>query len=177
MKELFKLYRHSDMNLNGSILYRKAYRAIILSNDKVLLIKSKKFGEYKFPGGGKEHGEKAIDVLSRETLEETGYRLKKRIIPFGKTMEYAKDFEGIFDIFQQLSHYYFCNVYPEPLETNLSNYEIEYGYFPSWVTLEEAIANNESLESNDLIPWKERDTAVFKLLLEMRQHNESKRIY
>ncbi|MDD3122990.1 MAG: NUDIX domain-containing protein [Candidatus Izemoplasmatales bacterium] len=168
MKHLTTIYRQKDILLNGTILFRKAYRSIVFKENLVLLIKSKKYGEFKFPGGGKELNEVAFDVVKRETLEETGYLIKTKIIPFGWTLEYAKDFEGIFDVFMQESRYYLCQVYPVPRPIQLSSYEIEYGYTPYWVSLEDAIKNNETILSNDLIPWKERDTFVMKLLLEMR---------
>lgn len=168
MEHLFTLVRHKDIEYKGSTLFRKAYRAIVIKDDLVLMIKSKKYGEYKFPGGGKEGNESAFEVIYRETLEETGYKIKSKITPFGWTMEYAKDFEGVFDIFQQESRYYICHVHKNQGEMNLSSYEIEYGYTPIWVSLEEAIRNNENIQTNDWIPWKERDTLVMKKLLEMR---------
>lgn len=177
MKRIRTFFRQDDINFDGTFLIRKAYRAIIIEAGKVLLIKSKKFCEYKFPGGGKEQGERAFDVLSRETLEETGYHLKTRIIPLGSTLEYAKDFEGIYDVFQQFSSYYFCKVHPHPDPIQLSSYEIEYGYEPHWVTLEEAIKNNETVPSNDFIPWKDRDTWMMKYLIEMGLVDENQRLY
>lgn len=169
MKHLFTIYRQSDIHLSGTVLFRKAYRAIVIQESKVLLIKSKKYGEFKFPGDGKEAHEDAYHVVKRETLEETGYMIKRRIIPYGLTLEYAKDFfEGKFDVFKQESRYYLCKVHPIQSEISLLDYEIEYGYEPFWVSLEEAIQNNESVPSNDLIPWKERDTQVMKLMLEKR---------
>jgi len=170
-------YRQSDINFKGTVLFRRAYRAIIIDRDKVLFIKSSKYGEYKFPGGGKEKNEHAVDVLKRETKEETGYQIKSKIVPYGSTLEFAKDFEGIVDVFKQFSSYYLCKVYPHPSPIELSAYEIEYGYSPCWVTLAEAIQNNDSVPSNDLIPWKERDTWIMKRLLEMGNVDENQRIH
>ena len=51
-------------------------RAIIVKDGKVALIKSLKENQYKFPGGGIEDGESHIDILIRETKEETGLIIK-----------------------------------------------------------------------------------------------------
>ncbi len=173
MEHLFTLVRQRDIKFEGTTIFRKAYRAIVIQDDLVLLIQSKKYGEYKFPGGGKEGNESAFEVVSRETMEETGYKIMSKIIPYGWTMEYAKDFEGKYDIFQQESRYYICKVHKNPGNLNLSSYEIDYGYSPIWVTLEEAIRNNESVQSDNWIPWKERDTLVMKRLLEMRDSHQN----
>jgi 8-oxo-dGTP diphosphatase len=164
MKRLLTIYRQPGLDLRGSTLVRNAYRGIIEKDGKFLFIKSRKYGECKFPGGGQEDHEKAFDVLKREVAEETGYRIYAKIVPFGSTMEYAKDFEGKYDIFQQLSFYYFCRVHAETSPLDLEGYEIEYGYAPCWATLETAVANNLGVPANDRIPWKERDTEIMKML-------------
>lgn len=169
MNRLLTIYRQKNINLKSkSILKRVAYRAIIIKNNQILVVKSNRYGEMKFPGGGKENHESAFDVLSREVMEETGYQIKSKIRPFVSTMEYAKDFKGEYDIFIQDSRYYFCDIYDKQNNTAYSGYEIEYGYHPLWVTLEEAIANNELVSANDLIPWLERDTMMFKHINETR---------
>ena len=169
MKRLLTIYRQNDIDLNTkSILRRVAYRAIIFKGDQILTVKSSRYGEIKFPGGGKEMNESAFDVLAREVMEETGYQIKSRIHPFYTTIEYAKDFKGEYDIFIQDSRYYFCEIYEEQRNTAYSGYEIDYGYHPLWVTLPEAISSNEMVMSNDLIPWLERDTTMFKYLYEQR---------
>lgn len=168
MKELLTIYRHTGLDLQQSTLFRKAYRAIILHDNLVLLIKSQKYGEYKFPGGGKNDHEQAFAVLKREVREETGYTIHTKIIPFGSTMEYAKDYEGKYAIFKQESRYYFCQVHNYILPLALEAYEIDYGYVPCWVMLQTAIDNNQRVKSNDLIPWKERDTEIMRLLMNGR---------
>ena len=177
MKHLLTIFRQNDIFLQGTYLNRLAYRAVVVQNNLILLVKSQKYGEYKIPGGGVEGNERAFDVIKRETLEETGYTIKSKINPFGWTLEYAKDFEGVYDVFKQESRYYFCQVYPNPIPTNLVGFEIEYGYTPHWVTLEDAIKNNELVPTNDRIPWKERDTFVLKLLLEERDIDENQRLH
>lgn len=169
MKRLFTLIRHPDLDYSGSLLFRKAYRAIIWRDEQLLMIKSNRYGEFKFPGGGQNDHERAFQVLKREVAEETGYRIYSKIVPFGSTMEFSADVQGKYDVFQQYSLYYVCRVHPEAGATHLEGYEIEYGYVPIWITPEEAIAANERVPKNDWISWKERDTNVLKLLVEGRR--------
>ena len=154
--------------MSGSTLHRFAFRGIIWFGDKLLMIQSKKYGEMKFPGGGKEKGEKTLKTLRREVLEETGYVIKPHPRYFGHTIEYARDYKGEYDVFKQESGYYFCEVYPENKGTAYSSGETAYGYHPILVTLDEAIKNNENVQSNDIIPWKERDTKMLYTLKEMQ---------
>lgn len=63
-----------DDTEEGSVYKRLAARGIIRRNDKYLAIYGK-YGDYKFPGGGREAGEELADTLIREVQEETGYRM------------------------------------------------------------------------------------------------------
>jgi len=164
MKLIHTIYRTNDLLMNGTKLYRLAYRAIIMKDGKCLLVQSTKYGEYKFPGGGIEPTENRWSCLNREVLEETGYPIHKKITPYGKTMEYAKDFLGEVDLFVQESRYYICSIKDIRYPLNRQDYEIEYDYHPKWVSIEEAIQNNEKVPTNDKIPWKERDTLILKRL-------------
>jgi len=168
---LFTSYRQPDVNLSGSTMYRQAYRGIIWIDGKLLMIRSEKYGEMKFPGGGKEKGETTFQALKREIREETGYIIKPHPRYFGHTLEYAKDYKGEYDVFKQESGYYFCEVYPENQGTDYSSYEVEYGYKPVLVTIDEAIRNNEDVPSNDIIPWRERDTRMLHILKEMQNED------
>ncbi len=52
---------------------------VVVKGDKVLLIKKSRGAytlKYDLPGGSIEHGEKPIDTLKREILEETGMKVK-----------------------------------------------------------------------------------------------------
>ncbi len=164
MKQLFTIYRHKDLNFQGTLIARRARRAIIFKDDCLLLVKSEKYGELKFPGGGIDPDETPFQTLSREVMEETGYGITQTIVPFGSTVEFGKDFLGEYDIFKQESEYYLCELHGEPQALSLDDYEIDYGYHPVFALPQMAIANNEAIPANEKIPWKERDTLILKLL-------------
>jgi len=49
--------------------------ALIINNGKILLVKKARGaykGKYDLPGGSIEHGEKPVETLKRELMEETG---------------------------------------------------------------------------------------------------------
>ena len=71
---LFELDRKNYSETNSRI-FREAVRAIIPADGRLALVKSDKYGFYKFPGGGINEGETHVSALLRETKEETGLSL------------------------------------------------------------------------------------------------------
>lgn len=57
-------------------LYRVAIRALIVQNNKVLLVKEASDDWWAFPGGGVDHGETVESSLLREIEEELGVPAK-----------------------------------------------------------------------------------------------------
>jgi len=57
---------------------RNSAKAIVVDEGRILLSKcTSRFGEYyALPGGGQNPGETLTDAVTRELLEETGYRVK-----------------------------------------------------------------------------------------------------
>ncbi len=51
-------------------------RAIVFRGDEVLVVSQKNGGVYILPGGRVEEGERPLDTLKREVIEETGWTLK-----------------------------------------------------------------------------------------------------
>ena len=67
-----------DPRLNDidDCLYRVATKALIIQNDKVLLVKEIPEMWWAFPGGGVDHGETIESSLAREVEEELGVPAK-----------------------------------------------------------------------------------------------------
>ena len=55
-----------NYSLNWKIKYREAARAIIIKNNKIAMVKSNKYGFYKFPGGGIWENER---IISKEWID------------------------------------------------------------------------------------------------------------
>ncbi|RDU22374.1 NUDIX hydrolase [Anaerosacchariphilus polymeriproducens] len=148
---------------NGSKFQRTAVRAVIRDGNRIAMIRSSKYGEYKFPGGGMEKTEQIKDTIKREVEEETGLTVISDSLKYlGSVVERRKGEKE--DIFEMLSHYYECMVKDSNGMQKLDAYEAEYGYKLEYISLEEAIINNEGIKDISNIPWIKRDTEVMKLL-------------
>ncbi|MFT9598116.1 NUDIX hydrolase [Mesobacillus sp.] len=146
---------------------RIAIRAIIMANNRILLVQSSR-GDFKFPGGGLEENESHEECLVREVREETGYINCIVNQKVGTVTE--RKIDGYIDnaLFHMTSHYYLCNLATEDKTAQqLDGYEAELNFTPKWVTLEEAIKQNESLiERCEQNGWLKRETFVLKQLNE-----------
>ncbi|KOO46176.1 NUDIX hydrolase [Priestia koreensis] len=147
---------------------REAVRAAILHNGQILMVHST-FGDYKFPGGGRDEGEEKEEALRREMEEETGYndcRIQRYV---GTIIERNPDDYAVDALFEMTSHYYLCELLTEKMGSQqLDDYEAEQGYTPKWVTLDEAIEQNERLQTQH--DWIKRETFVLKKLKEAFPH-------
>ena len=144
---------------------REAVRAIILRDEQIAMVKSETAGYYKFPGGGIEPGETHTEALIRETLEETGLRIRPGSIrEFGWIRERRKGFFEPALCFLQDSYYYLADVAEGVSETNLDGYEAELGYHLEWTDLRWAQAENERLGDPETTPYILREAYVLGLL-------------
>lgn len=159
-----EIYCKENLNLIGKTFYREAVRAIIIKDAKILLIYSEKNEDYKFPGGGVESGETYVNALIREVKEESGATVKS-IKEFGKVTEYDEGQIINIDLFKMLSIYYICKIEEEFGKLNLDSYEIDLGFIPKWVTIEEAISSNNNVMKKSKFPrWTKRETEVLEYL-------------
>ena len=160
---MLEIFSKKDLNLDGKIYYREAVRAVVSDNEKILLIYSEKNGDYKLPGGGVEEGETYTEALIREVEEEAGYRVlvKEEIL---KVMEYDEGQFDDCDVFQMLSIYYRCQIVEERVQ-NLDTYEMEMGFIPVWINIDDAIEKNKKiLEKQDCPRWTKRETKVLEYI-------------
>lgn len=157
------LFDSGDYDPAADSVVREAVRGIIQRDGAFVLVRSDKFGEYKFPGGGVERGESHGDTLAREVREETGLTVIPSSIRFyGKTIERRRDAFGE-GVFEQHSYYYRCDVTDTIGETRLDAYEAEYGYRLATVPIGEAITANRVRTGDRVnIPWVARDLFVME---------------
>ncbi len=146
---------------------RIASRAIFRKNDKVLMVYSKFFDDYSFPGGGVEKNENIIDTAIRETFEEVGALNTKVIKTIGYVVEYRASLFNDADLFKQTSYYSICTCdkFSNP---HLEKYETELGYESRWITIKEALNHNKNLyESKRKSTALLREIAVLEYLEEL----------
>ena len=148
-----------------STIYREAVRAIIFNNDHILLVQSNR-GDYKFPGGGLEDNETHYSGLLREVQEETGYINCMVNDKVGIVIERKVDEFDHNALFQMTSHYYLCKLTnEEKISQKLDDYESRLDFTAKWVSLDDAIKQNENLiKESRKNSWLERETFVLKKL-------------
>ncbi len=153
---------------------RNAVRAIIKKDNLIALVKSKREGFYKFPGGGVEIDEDHIDTLIRETQEESGLVIKENTVrEYGFFVECRKSlFEDA--IFEQKSYYYTAEVEDTLAPTNMDEYEKKLEYELEWVDINTAYEVNEAFEGIEEYTYIVRETYVLNELL---QNDKPKRVY
>lgn len=153
---------------------RNAVRAIIKKDNLIALVKSKKEGFYKFPGGGVEIDEDHIDTLIRETQEESGLVIKENTVrEYGFFVECRKSlFEDA--IFEQKSYYYTAEVEDTLVPTNFDEYEKDLEYELEWVEVSVALEVNEAFEGIEEFTYIVRETYVLNELL---INDKPKRVY
>lgn len=152
----------------GTVFRRTAARALIQKGDQYVMIRSEKYGEYKFPGGGVNEGETPREAMIREVSEETGLTVREDSIRYlGRAEERRKGQTA--DRMEMISHYYICETDDVIGEQNLDEYEKEYGYQLRYVTLAKAIEHNRQIQEIESIPWIVRDTKVMEYLLKQEQ--------
>ncbi|WP_162164076.1 NUDIX hydrolase [Acholeplasma hippikon] len=119
---------------------RTTVRGIMIKDKKVLLVYSKEFLDYTFPGGGMKVNEAHMDALRRELKEELGADEIKHIEPFGYIEE--KRFGINSDtVYLQTSYYYFVEVTKFGKQM-LGEREMMHGVEPIFVSADEAIKQN-----------------------------------
>ena len=157
---------------NTAVVFKRtAARAIITKGDDYLFIFSK-YGDYKFPGGGMEQGEALEDTLIREVQEETGYQvIRDSIKECIQVLERRKGTKE--ELFEMKSHYFFCEVEVEAGNQSLDQYEEEYEYKTTWMTLKEAIIRNSRNLDLEHCPWITRDTRVMEQLMNRNVESRS----
>lgn len=140
-----------------------AVRAVVMENDRMLLVHSGKKGDYKFPGGGVNGNEGHAEALAREVKEETGYSVKRVGRLIGRITEHDHPQEAGYDVFEMTSYYYFVEVTKAQATQALDQYEDDLGFTPVWVGLGEAIANNERmLSAVGHSRWVARETMALR---------------
>src|SRR5690349_20317229 len=58
-------------------VYRVSAKAVIIIDDKLLLVQEGPADGWELPGGGIDHGEQAEEALHREIMEEIGAKIAR----------------------------------------------------------------------------------------------------
>ncbi|MBD3895760.1 NUDIX domain-containing protein [Halomonas sp. ML-15] len=127
------------------VLRRRAARGIVLDGEEILLLYTRRYNDFSFPGGGVDEGEELLDGLHRELAEETGAQGIEMLAPFGWVEEFRPHYKPEYDIMHMASYFYHCRAERALGEARPEGYEVANGMLPRWVNIHEAIAHNLSV--------------------------------
>ncbi|MCM1991676.1 NUDIX domain-containing protein [Oceanirhabdus seepicola] len=165
---LLKKTIHKDIeNIEGRIYERIAARGIVLKGSKILLLYTKRYNDYSFPGGGVDPHEDLITGLKRELSEETGATNVEVIQEYGIFDEYRPSYYDDSDLIHMTSYFYVCKIDEKLGNSNLEDYEIANGMSTIWIDIHEAIRHNKEVIANkeDSMGLSiERETFVLELV-------------
>ena len=167
MRILFEI-DYKNYKENGTVGKRPSARAIIIKDNKIAMVYSKKYDYYKFPGGGIKSNETNEETLIREVKEEVGLEvIKDSIKEYGLVIR--KETGKIEDIFIQENYYYICDITNTIEVQNLDDYEKDEGFVLRWVepsvAIETNLNNNHNNCSESNMHIFERETNVLTLLM------------
>ena len=117
----------SDIN---SFTHRSS-RAIVIKEDKILLLHAKKYDLYMLPGGGIEENETPDITVIRELGEETGY--------IGKVVKKTVIIKEYFPDETWESHYFIVEVGNEMTSKKLTEEEKLLDIDEVWMNVDEAL--------------------------------------
>lgn len=118
----------------GRVLERRAVRAVVVREDRLLLMAGAG-GVLKLPGGGVEPGESDEQCLRRELDEECGMPLVAVTGVLGDVVELGRPREPDFAVFKMTSRHLLCEVGAPTGRQRLDDYEARLGLMPAWLTL------------------------------------------
>ena len=158
-----------NYSAGDAVFSRPSMRAVIEADpDHLYLVYSTKKKFYKFPGGGAEQGESAVQTLVREVKEETGLTVDPDTVKeFGSVLRIQKSTKDADTVFRQENTYFTCRLIDNiKEEQQLDAYEAEDGFTLRIVSYQDAIAANRQCKGlNDIeLCMIERDTRVLEIL-------------
>jgi 8-oxo-dGTP pyrophosphatase MutT (NUDIX family) len=177
MKQIGEVFIEEGVTLEGQFIERRTVRAVILNDqNQVLMLYSKTFDDYTFPGGGIKFMEDQKTALVRELHEELGAIGIEIIKPIGYTIEKRFGLNGSGQVYLQSSTYYLTKIHQFGA-TSFVGREQEHGLESRWINPEDAIRHNQQVK-NDIKHQNQglrtvlpREEAVLEIIKEIK--NES----
>lgn len=124
---------------------RVAARAIVLHGEEILLLYTKRYDDFSFPGGGLNEEEDLEAGLQRELFEETGARNIEVLRHYCFFDEYRPYHKPGFDVLYMRSHFFLCGADRELGSPIMESYEKANGMVPRWINIHHAIVHNETV--------------------------------
>ena len=165
MRMLFALDRQDYAGCK-QVQRRDSARAIIIRDGRVAMVYSRRYGYYKFPGGGLEPHESPVEALQRETLEESGLKIiPASIREYGFVHRIQKSQTDETVCWVQDNYYYLCEAEETVQAQQLDDYEAEEGFTPLFADPLTVIRANRQVKETPYDPIMfEREARVLECL-------------
>lgn len=158
-----KLIRFTEKNLHKETYdkIRHTARGIIINDKKqVLMLYSRLFDDYTFPGGGIKENESNLESLLREMKEEAGI-VVKNANQFLTTEELRYGINGNDTIYLQTSFYYLCEI-DRIIKPKRTKREDSQKLSTIYIDIDEAIKHNERIWHDDTHQAKGLQTVLLR---------------
>lgn len=167
MRLLFELDKKDYENCTHTFV-RDSARSIILKDGLVAMVHSLKYDYYKFPGGGIEAGETAMDAMMRETLEEAGLVvIPSSVKEYGYVHRVQQSKVDKTERFVQDNYYFLCEAEEALVSQELDDYEADERFTLEYVTPKTAIrANRRDDHGPKDSLMIEREARVLEMMME-----------
>jgi 8-oxo-dGTP pyrophosphatase MutT (NUDIX family) len=145
MKQIGEVFIEEGVIEDGLFMERRTVRSVIFNEKhQVLMLYSKVFDDYTFPGGGVKFHEDHMTALKRELKEELGATQIEIIKPLGYTIEKRFGLNGSGQVYLQSSTYYLVNILQYG-QADFVGRELEHGLESRWIKPEDAILHNRKV--------------------------------
>ena len=166
MRMLFEMDLKDYDGCTGRFV-RDSARSIIIRGNRVAMLYNRKYGYYKFPGGGIEDGESPVEAMIRETREEAGFIVVPDTVKeYGLVHRAQRSVIKTDEVFLQDNYYYLCDAEGGIVEQDLDDYEKEEGFTLEFVDPHYAIGKNRKVTDRPYEMMFEREARVLECLIE-----------
>lgn len=156
------------VEISPKIITREVVRAVIIRSGKILLMYSARDEMYGTPGGGIILNEAKLDTLRRELFEEVGAIQTKILEHLGQVEEFRESRSLYGEPIRILSDYYRVEILAFEKQA-LEEHEEEMGLVPTWISIDQAIKQNEQKLARldePKITFYDTQTKMFRYLKE-----------
>lgn len=145
MPHLFTVTHPERPAPQGQLFKREAVRAIAFDGEDLLMLYTRRYDDYSFPGGGLVQGETIEACLLRELSEETGAAAVNSQRYLGYVDEIRPYRRNSPDTLMMRSHFFHCVVSRALGVASPEHYEVDNGMSPLWINPHTALEHNEAL--------------------------------
>lgn len=140
----------ADFPISKIEKFRPSVYAIVIQNNRILLMHNKNSLKLSLPGGGIELGERIQDALHRELEEETGLKIEiEGFVGFREELFY---YDPADELMHSLLFYYRCKPLTFKLLADAEVDDLE-SEKPRWVNWDKLTPNDLQVHGHDILDY------------------------